>query len=365
MIFAVTIVMLMATTALAADVTYGSTSYIEINGGEDLQITVNYSVSSYEAGEQVTMLVLTGTDSVQYDPDDPTVPTNIAYIDQQLIKADNGSFTFVLSKSFIENNRIYVKLGATKMLTADGATEPVITDGAVGLADVKAIVKEFVSGYDGTYACQGEEIKFKVDESKLASDIKFRVYNDLTSTWGEYQSLTPDGEGVYTIAGSAVTGNIEIEGTIIGANISGQLVTREQYKAIVAETADKQIFVLNGTSSQDTYKVNGKEMFWSPKYNAHVAFISSSETLKSLSTKITVTKGASATAIVYNGDINGDGKTTAADATIVKDCLYNQRNTATSDMQLFKLDVESNGDSGFMTVTTADIVRVLGIAVGK
>ena len=75
---------------------------------------------------------------------------------------------------------------------------------------------------------------------------------------------------------------------------------------------------------------------------------------------ISVQEGVSATEIIYDGDLNGNGRTTAADSTFVKDSLFGTRLLPTTDMQLFKLDVDAN-----MQVTTADIVQILKIAVGK
>ncbi|MBO7209235.1 MAG: hypothetical protein J6V58_05795, partial [Clostridia bacterium] len=50
--------------AYAATISYGKITYTKDNGRLDYKITVNYTVSSYQEGEQVTMLVLSGTDTI-------------------------------------------------------------------------------------------------------------------------------------------------------------------------------------------------------------------------------------------------------------------------------------------------------------
>ncbi|MBQ3115379.1 MAG: hypothetical protein IJC06_04595 [Clostridia bacterium] len=366
MIIAVAFVIIASTTGvLAADILYSNTTYTEINNGKDLQITVSYTASDYHEGEQVTLMVLLGSDRVLYDQLQPETPTNIAYIDQTEITGSEGSFTFNLAKSFVEENKIYIKLGSNTMLTAKNAIASIITVDAVALNDIKGVVGEYISGYDGNYAQKGTDVKFTVNRGVFPSNIRCRVYDSANEVWGEYVSLTPDANDVITIDGEKITDNIEIDADVFREGVYVQLVTRDQYKAFVKETQNKQICAIFGTSPSDTYTVKGKEAFWSSKYNAHVVWISSSETLSTLFGNIEVTEGVAATAIDYNGDLNGNGRTTAADATFVKDCLFNSRLVSTSEMQLFKLDVEEEDADGFMMITTADIVKVLKMAVGK
>ncbi|MBO7208969.1 MAG: hypothetical protein J6V58_04435, partial [Clostridia bacterium] len=97
-------------------ISYGKITYTKDNGRLDYKITVNYTVSSYQEGEQVTMLVLSGTDTIVFDSVETDKPVNIAYIDQKPIENANDSFTFLLEKSFVQNNKLYIKLGASSML---------------------------------------------------------------------------------------------------------------------------------------------------------------------------------------------------------------------------------------------------------
>ncbi len=351
------VILVSSTVVLAADITYDDTTYTEINEGSDLKITVSYKVNYYEEGEQATLLVLTGSDTVTYTDG---VPNNIAYADQQVITGAEGSFTFVLEKSLIQNNRVYVKLGATSKDPADEVAAPVITDGAVTFEDANNIVKEYKSGYGGGYVAMGEDVVFVVDRGTLATNIRYRVYDSGSGEWGADILLTPDGSDQCTIPGSSITGNVQLVADRFAEGVTVQLITADNFKPNVSEVQGKQICAIFGTSAQDTYTVNGKEAFWSSKYNAHVVWIDSAETLTGLVDAVEVQVGVPATEIVYDGDINGNGRTTAADATIIKDCLHEKRKLATTDMQLFKLDVDAN-----MQVTTADIVQILKIAVGK
>ncbi len=358
LITAVVFVILMSSTVvLAADITYNETTYTQINNGDDLEITVSYTAKDYEEGEQATLMVLTGSDTVTYTDG---VPNNIAYADQQVITGAEGSFTFVLEKSLIQNNRVYVKLGATSKDPADEVAAPVITDGAVTFEDANNIVKEYKSGYGGGYVAMGEDVVFVVDRRTLATNIRYRVYDSESGEWGADIPLTPDGSDQCTIPGSEITGNVQLVADRFAEGVTVQLVTADNFKPNVSEVQGRQVCAIYGTSPSDTYTVNGKEAFWSSKYNAHVVWIDSAETLTGLVDAVEVQVGVPATEIVYDGDINGNGRANAADATIIKDCLLGYRKLATSEMQLFKMDINSD-----MQVTTQDIIRILQMAVGK
>ena len=351
------VILASSTVVLATDITYDDTTYTEINEGSDLKITVSYKVNYYEEGEQATLLVLSGSEEVQYDAESGE-PANIVFADQQLITGDNGSFTFILKKNKILANKVYVKLGATSKTPAEEITAAVITEDAVTFEDANNIVKEYKSGYGGGYVAMDEDVVFVVDRGTLATNIRYRVYDSESGEWGADRPLTPDGSDQCTIPGSSITGNVQLVADRFAEGVTVQLVSN--FNANVKELWDKQLCAIHGTSASDTYIVNGKAAFWSSKYNAHVVWIDSAETLTGLIDAVEVQVGVPATEIVYDGDINGNGRTTAADATVIKDCLHGKRKLATSEMQLFKLDVDAN-----MQVTTADIVQILKIAVGK
>lgn len=155
--------MLLSMAAFAAEVTPGTVSHTE--SGDDYNIVVNFSASDYSDGDQVTMLVLTGSNTIQFAEDGVT-PTNVGYIDQKAIDGATGSFTFAVAKDYVENNEVYVKLGATDKAAAsdktynfengdaplpDGDDDVTITEtdisNAFGVEGLK-IVK--ITGVDGT-----------------------------------------------------------------------------------------------------------------------------------------------------------------------------------------------------------------------
>lgn len=121
MVMTLVVAMLLSMSAFAATVSYTSLVPEEINDGADYSITVNYSATGYNTGDQVTLLVLTEDDEIIFDTTDATKPTNVAYIDQATIAGETGSFTFTVAKSFITSNDVYVKLGATAQATAAGS----------------------------------------------------------------------------------------------------------------------------------------------------------------------------------------------------------------------------------------------------
>lgn len=129
MVMTLVVAMLLSMSAFAATVSYTSLVPEEINDGADYSITVNYSATGYNTGDQVTLLVLTEDDEIIFDTTDATKPTNVAYIDQATIAGETGSFTFTVAKSFITSNDVYVKLGATAQATAAAGTYTFTTGG--------------------------------------------------------------------------------------------------------------------------------------------------------------------------------------------------------------------------------------------
>lgn len=351
LIAVVFVILVSSTVVLAADITYDGVNYSEIDA-DNLTITVNYAASNYAEGEHVTLMVLTGSDTVTYTDG---VPDNIAYVDQHEITADSGSFTFILAKDFITDNQVFVKLGSTTMASSDNTTATVITEGSVNFIDANGIVESFISGCDGNYAAANTDVVFTVNKGTLATNIQYKANG------GNYVDLVPDGEGKYTIPGSAITGDIELKADVVGEGISVELTSNDDYKPAVTEMIEKQLCIIEGTSPSDSYTVDGVQLYWSPLYNGHVGFISDEKSLENLQiNEVVVEEGVAPTQVVYNGDINGNGRATAADATIIKDCLLGKRTLPMTDMQLLKLDAD-----GDRKVTTFDIVAILNKAVGK
>lgn len=105
----------MSMSAFAASITYGDITAAAVEDTDDYEVTVTYTAADCAAGDYVTVLVVVGNEGAL---NDDTNPTNVIYIDQQAVADGAGSFTFKVAKSTIDNQDVYVKLGATNQATA-------------------------------------------------------------------------------------------------------------------------------------------------------------------------------------------------------------------------------------------------------
>ena len=167
---------------------------------------------------------------------------------------------------------------------------------------------------------------------------------------------TKNADGSYTIAGNDITGNLTITATTVDG--TWEFISQEKYAAL---SADTQIAKLKTAKlAGDTYQLSSDKMFWSEKYGAYVAIVSTAETAGTLTAKLTTVSGA-AEEISYNGDINGSGSVTPVDGTMINDELQKaERVYPLSDKQRFEMDVNCDGQ-----VTTSDIVLILQRYVGN
>lgn len=198
--------------------------------------------------------------------------------------------------------------------------------------------------------------------------VKFTITKDGAIVTKVYYKVGTEGSpveaaqvgGVYTIPGTAILDNIAI--TVDSVAGSFEFITRNEYKALVTENADKQIVVFNTAKlPENHYAIATKAMYWSEKYNAYVAWVGATATAQTLAPTLETLAGE-AEAIAYTGDINNDGNVTAADAGIINDCLQGQRISTTTEKMLFMLDYDAVGE-GLKVITTKDMVDVLTEAV--
>ncbi len=199
-----------------------------------------------------------------------------------------------------------------------------------------------------------KDLKFKVTKADtIVLDVKYQVGEEEAVAAG-FDAAT----GVYTIAGTAITGDI----TLVVEAVEGSVdfIARDAYLAIVDENLDEKILVVT-TAKVDgkAYQYKGANMFYSSKYGAYVAWVADADTAELAPGYLTVVD-TPAVEISYDGDVNDANGVTAADAGIINDSLHDQRATTTSDLMLFELDVDGN-----KVVTTADMVIVLKTAVGN
>lgn len=254
------------------------------------------------------------------------------------------------------------------------------------MTDGTGVIDEIISGANGPINGKdmgdkdaeyngvkyGTPVVFTVDDDEVISKIEYSP--DGGNNWYE---LEADGDGKYEVPADRITDDLTIRGTTLAdeiKNLTGdpthspvtvEFISRENYAAITDETEGVKILVLNGTKSTEYFRLSdGTVLFWSAKYNAHVAWVDSSETAKSIAGKLSFNKDLAPAAISYTGDINGDGSVNSEDAGIVNDCLHGVRQVPTSARQLFMLDVESAGttagtSTGYKCVTAADVTWIL------
>jgi len=193
MVMTLVVAMLLSMSAFAASVSYVENGFVPVlnEAGTDYSVTVSYAASGYAAGDQVTLLVLVDSAEITYSDDAETIPNNVIYIDQQTISAtadtdaetaENGSFTFTLSKSSVygtdgEGNpvgkNVYVKLGATSQnlaspgnytftTTGGGEDDPEVTVDVVTPEAFDGLSVAKVTGADGTktLTVAGAEVVF-------------------------------------------------------------------------------------------------------------------------------------------------------------------------------------------------------------
>lgn len=198
------------------------------------------------------------------------------------------------------------------------------------------------------------------------------IVTDVTVTiGGEPYTPVKNPDGSYTIDGDDIVGEVVITYTTIEAE--WEFITFENYKG---SKSYHQIAILK-TDFQDgsTFRLDDSaygEAYYSEKYAGYVWFVyqvsdgtHAAETEASLSAKLKTVSGSTATKVTYeNGDINGSGIVTAADAGIINDVLHQNASSGViytiSDKTRFELDV-----MGDKSVTSQDVQWILDEVVGK
>jgi len=180
---------------------------------------------------------------------------------------------------------------------------------------------------------------------------------------GAAQTVTRE-NGAYTIPGAAVTGNLTVTAaTLADKGLTLSYISAEQYKALAAGT---QIAVLTPITGSETgaavtgiTMTDGTSFYWSARYGAFVKIVSTTETAASLCGGLTFFSDGDKNAIVYTGDINGDGKISAADAAVANEILHNPARGNTTELMRLKCDVTDNDTTGTKIVTSDDILWIL------
>ncbi len=232
--------------AYAATISYGKITYTEENGELDYKITVNYTVSSYQEGEQVTMLVLSGTDTIVFDQVETDKPVNIAYIDQKPIENANDSFTFLIEKSFVQNNKLFIKLGASSILQPSEKAYTFVSGDETGQVNVSEVTNAF--GLAGksfliitTENTLPEEAVVKINGQQMYKIANDGAVNKYVAVVDNFDSANPEfvvenGENQEIIIGDS-----DCDSTIDTAdasNILGKIISGTEFSEIANICSD-------------------------------------------------------------------------------------------------------------------------------
>ena len=209
-----------------------------------------------------------------------------------------------------------------------------------------------------TYNVTATGISGVSDKATHGTDLTFtptvdgKVVIGITAKIGEKSvDVTKNTDGSYTIAGSAIIGNLTITAqTVTG---SWDFIDKDTY---IALSVDEKIAVLaTGKLDAGNYLLNGEGMYWSSKYNAYVKIVGKDETAEMLTAKLAFNASVAAQTLSYTGDINGSNTVTPADGGMINDELHSvARLYVLTEKERLEMDV--NGDKN---VSTADIVAIL------
>ncbi len=182
---------------------------------------------------------------------------------------------------------------------------------------------------------------------------------DYTVTLGG-ETLTPDADGKYTIAGDKLTGTAL---TVTVEKTAKQTAEVHVYEYV--KLNGKNIYLVTASGSVADGKVmayDGSAMFWSDKYQAYAYLvISDTELTKTEAAKKVTQASATKTSIAYDGDVNLTGKIDVNDAQLVWN-MYNAKYTDFNTVSMRKfLEADLNGDH---KLTTADAAAVITKMLG-
>lgn len=182
---------------------------------------------------------------------------------------------------------------------------------------------------------------------------------DYTVTLGG-ETLTPDADGKYTIAGDKLTGTAL---TVTVEKTAKQTAEVHVYEYV--KLNGKNIYLVTASSSVADGKVmayDGSAMFWSDKYQAYAYLvISGTELTKTEAAKKVTQASAAKTSITYDGDVNLTGKIDVNDAQLVWN-MYNAKYADFNTVSMRKfLEADLNGDH---KLTTADAAAVITKMLG-
>jgi len=151
------------------------------------------------------------------------------------------------------------------------------------------------------------------------------------------------------------------ETTLYIANIKVSFIAPEEYRAIASDT---KILAIESDTNNRTFTLDSYNFHWSEKYGAYLAIVDGDVTELDVKSQIKVAKAADADILLYNGDVNGDGRVTAGDAAEISEMLHYPDNTRFKDKARLGADICGVYTEGGAYVTIADAMWALYASVG-
>ena len=164
--------------------------------------------------------------------------------------------------------------------------------------------------------------------------------------------------GIYTIPGSTITGNITIEVTKTAA------VAVDVVEYLTLDGKVMYLVTASGTLPEgQVAKYDGMSMFFSEKYNAYAYLVISADNLEAVkaeaAAKVKVAEGTSAGTVDYTGDVNGTGLTDVNDAQLTYD-MYNTKYSSFDVVSMLKfLNADVSGDKKVNVIDATAIVNLI------
>ena len=224
---------------------------------------------------------------------------------------------------------------------------------------------------DGAVAAAGTVLDVKAGDKLVLTvantDI---IVKSLTYKFGTgAETVLAPVNGAYTVPTDAINGDITVSYTTYDYSF----IEADEYMALAA---DQKIFVIPTAEAgvnDTTYTIGGefnKTMYYSSRYDAYVAIVDVDATPAAIGAALTAA-AAPAEAVMYNGDINKDGKVTAGDAALVSTLLHGYTSDskasdrpAVTDIMRLEADVCGKYVIGGSYVSVVDSTWVLYASVG-
>ena len=210
---------------------------------------------------------------------------------------------------------------------------------------------------DVNYATKGTDITFEVDFKPGHVAVVNVTIGGVTTT------LTPDGDGVYTIDGDIITGEVTIEVTYLVDGVI-TFIENEDYYAAPEGYKVMLLTPVGDPIENATYKYGDTSFLWSEKYNAYVTMVDENLTaelaIKDITAEVIGVVSLNIT-IDYSGDLlTPYGTINIRDAQFVYDLYQGTYNDGFDPINVtLRLMADVNGDKA---VDMQDVIIIREIA---